>query len=412
MEKKLSVGQNTLYNSLGSIVYLVCQWLITILVVHLGSYEDAGDLSLAMSISNVFYTIATFGVREYQVSDYENKYSTGSYVTTRLVSCACSTLLCCVVVLVIGQYTPHQTACILLYMLFRIVEALIDVFQAIEQKAERMDFTCLSFLVRGILILGVFCGAMALTHDLLIAIAGMALFSFGAALTLDLTVCRRLTRLKLTFSPATTVRLLRACAPLMCNSLLTSAIVALPRSQLEALWGSYLLGIYASVATPAVIVQSAATWIYNPTLTTFTRHYVQKDKKNFYALYRKIWLVIAACVAAVCVGATLLGEWGLGLLFNEEIVEYSYLLLPVLLTTILIACSYFLGALLTITRHMKIIVAANAVAMALVLLFSNGLVDRLGMDGVNYVIYLAMGANVVILFSALTLILHRHFKEI
>ena len=64
-----------LYNSVGFIVYLFCQWLITIVVVRLSNYEDAGILSLAMSINNILYAISTFGLRNYQVSDIENKYS-------------------------------------------------------------------------------------------------------------------------------------------------------------------------------------------------------------------------------------------------------------------------------------------------------------------------------------------------
>lgn len=411
MEKKLSVGQNTLFNSLGSIVYLGCQWLITVLVVHLASYEDAGNYSLAMSISNIFYTIAAFGVRDFQVSDYQNKHSVSTYVTTRLFTCSCSTVLCCIVVLANGHYTPHQTACIIVYMLFRVAEALVDVFQAIEQKAERMDYTCVSFLLRGIFILGIFCAALALTKNLLIAIAGMALFSFGVVLCFDLNICRKLTNLKITFSLRQTWRLMRACVPLMCNSLLTSAIVAIPRSMLEALWGSYALGIYSSIATPAVIVQSAAMWIYTPTLTSFTQYYADRDKNRFYQLYKKIWLIIAGATILVLIAAKLLGRWGLDLLFTEEIVEYTYLLIPVLVTTILIACSYFLGSMLTITRHLKIIVLSNAISMAMVFAFSRLLVAAFGMAGVNYVIYLAMGVNVIILFIALTVILHRHFKE-
>ena len=58
MEKKLSVGQNALLNSIGSLFYLGCQWLITVLVIRIGSVEDGGDLSLAMSITNIFYTLA------------------------------------------------------------------------------------------------------------------------------------------------------------------------------------------------------------------------------------------------------------------------------------------------------------------------------------------------------------------
>ncbi len=44
---QLSVKANMLWNSLGSMTYLACQWLITIVVVRLSSgYEDAGLLSL------------------------------------------------------------------------------------------------------------------------------------------------------------------------------------------------------------------------------------------------------------------------------------------------------------------------------------------------------------------------------
>ena len=411
MAKKLSIGQNALFNSAGAVFYLACQWLITVLVVHLASYEDAGVLSLAMSITNMFFTLATFGLRDFQVSDARGQFSTADYVSTRIFTCLCSTVLCAGVILLNGQYTAHEAACIIVYMLFRVTEALVDVFQAIQQKAERMDCTCISFVLRGVFILGVFCAALALTHNLLAAIAGMAFFSLGVVLCFDLTTARRLSPFRLSFSLKRSLSLMKTCAPLMCNSLLTAAIVALPRSLLESLWGSYLLGIYASVATPAVIVQSAAMWIYTPTLTSFTRYYAQGDKKSFYRLYKQIWLIIAGATILVLVAARLLGRWGLQLLFNEEIVDYAYLLIPVLGTTILIACSYFLGAMLTITRHLRIIVLSNAVSMALVLLFARPLVAAFGMDGVNDVIYLAMGANVIILFTALTLALRRRFKQ-
>ena len=45
--KQLSVKQNMLWNTAGSMVYLVCQWLITVFVVRLSDgYDAAGVLSL------------------------------------------------------------------------------------------------------------------------------------------------------------------------------------------------------------------------------------------------------------------------------------------------------------------------------------------------------------------------------
>ena len=92
-------------------------------------------------------------------------------------------------------------------------------------------------------------------------------------------------------------------------------------------------------------------------------------------------------------------------------VQYAGLLVPVLFTTALIACAYFLGALITITRKLRVILVGNATAAVLAAIFSMPLIRTYSMAGVNYVIYVAMGADVLILFVALTLILRRHFRE-
>lgn len=410
MATKRSIGQNALYNSVGALFNQICLWLITVLVVHLSSLEDAGVLSLSMSLSNMFYSLAACGMRDYQVSDYANRHSTTTYVTTRIFTCFCSAIICSVV-LFFGAYNTYQVSCILLYLLFRLSEAFIDVLAGIQQRAERMDYTGASFVIRGVGTLGGFCLALWLTKDLRITLAVIALFSLAIAVFFDLPVAKKLDSFSLHFRFADTRALLWRCAPLICNSFLTASIVSIPRSTLEALCGSHIMGIYGSVATPAVIVQAAAMWLYSPTLTTFTRCYAQKDKKSFYALYRKIWFIIACAVLVVLAGAKLLGRWGLQLLFTEEVADHAYLLIPVLGTTFLIAASYFLGAMITITRHLKVIVLSNAVAMGLVLLLSTPLIRSFGMDGVNYVILIAMGVNVILLFATLSILLRKHFNS-
>ena len=200
MEKKLSVGQNTLFNSVGSLYYLGCQWLLTVLVVRLGSYESAGILSLCMSITNLFYTLASFGIRDFQVSDYNGKYSPAQYVSTRLLTCTVSAGLCCAVVGLNRGYTGYEAACIIVYMLYRVAEALVDTFQAMEQKAERMDYNFISFVLRGTLLLVGFSAVLYLTKNLLLAIASIAVTSFAVVLLFDVPIGKKLTGFRLSFS--------------------------------------------------------------------------------------------------------------------------------------------------------------------------------------------------------------------
>ena len=67
-------------------VYLITQWLISVLVVRLSGVETAGILTLAMSVNNVFYSIAMQGIRNYQVSDMKrNMHLRAPCVSSRLI---------------------------------------------------------------------------------------------------------------------------------------------------------------------------------------------------------------------------------------------------------------------------------------------------------------------------------------
>ena len=400
MGKKLSISQNAFFNTVGSCFYLVCQWLITVLVIRLGSVEYGGTLSLCMSVTNIFFTLSTFGIHGYQVTDYNRKYSSGEYVTTRLFTCSVAVVLCILYNLISPQ-THYETVCIIVYMLFRVGEALSDVNQGIQQVSERMDYVCWSSVMRGVLLIGSFAGAMLLTHDLLTAIGAMAVSTGLVVLLYEFPVCRKLDNVTLRFNLRKSLALLWDNWPLMANSLLMVLLVSLPRTKLNAMWGPYWMGIYGSVAAPAAIVQSAIPWLYNPALIVFARYWSEKDKTGYLKLHRRMLLLLFGTAAIAFIGAAVLGHWGLNLLFGEEVAAHDHLLLPTLATTTLIAAEYYLGALLTVTRRLKSIVAANAVALAVTLIFSDMLIRPYGPNGVNLIVCISMAVNCIILYAML-----------
>lgn len=408
---KLPVKQNLLYNSAGTMFYLLCQWLITVLVVKLSSYTDAGNLSLAISITNVFFTIATFGIRNFQVSDIENKYSPSFYVTIRIVTGSTAFVLCMVFVFLNASYSAEQMFCIIIYMLFRLSEAFVDVFQAIQQKAYRMDYTAKSFIMRGTLLLLSFCSVLAVSKSLLLAIGAMSVLTMGVVIFYDIPVCRKLAPYRISMKAQDFKAIFLECWPLMFNSLMISSIVSIPRYFLEQIYGNEALGFYSSVATPAVIVQAACLMIYSPLVSAFAENYKQKNKKGYYAVLVKTVGAILGIFIIVLAGAALLGDWGLNLLFGSSILPYAYLLIPVLATTILIALCYFTDMLLTICRRLKTILFSNICAVTSVLLLSTILIRQFQMDGVNYVLYIGLGLNLILQTCFLLFHVRKHFKK-
>ena len=79
----LSTKQNMLWNSAGSMTYLACQWLVTVLVVRLSAgYDDAGLLSLAMSVVGIFGTFANYKMGTYQISDIRRENDLAEYLAS------------------------------------------------------------------------------------------------------------------------------------------------------------------------------------------------------------------------------------------------------------------------------------------------------------------------------------------
>lgn len=400
-EKCLSLKANMLYNSVGSLFYLACQWLVSVGVVRLAGYEAGGLLTLGISITNMLFAFSTFGIRTYQVSDLENRFSATDYVTTRLATACAALVLCGIYGLAAPAYTQAQRLCIISYMVFKLSEAQVDVFQGIQQRAGRMDFIFISFLLRGVLSLGGFCLTLYLTQNVIWAVTVMAALTLGVVWIYDMPVSHQLAAFTLGFRQERIGALLRISWPLMLTSMLTSALVSLPRTVLERVCGSEALGIYGAVAIPAVIVQTLCMLIYTPLIAPITAQYTQKDRRAFLVLTGKAIGAVLCIAAGLTAGAAWLGEWGLNLLFGAEIRPYAYLLVPVLGASTLVALNWFMNTLLTIARYLKTIMLANLAGVLAVLGFSAPLIRRYAMEGVNAVMYIGLGVSLLIMGGGL-----------
>ena len=177
-------------------VYLITQWLISVLVVRLSGVETAGILTLAMSVNNVFYSIAMQGIRNYQVSDMKEKYTSGIYVSSRLIICILSFLVCVGYALIAG-YSYGSSLCIVAYCLFKMAEAFYDVYAGICQKKWRMDWIGKSWMVKGILSFVGFVAVLAVTQSLLAAILAMALVSWLVIFFYDIPRAKKLDTIKI-----------------------------------------------------------------------------------------------------------------------------------------------------------------------------------------------------------------------
>ncbi len=392
--KEKSTLANIFYNSFGTMFYYGCQWLTTILIVRLSGYQDAGNYSLAMTFTAAFAIFALFNTRQYQVSDVKGEYSDKTYITSRYIAMGAAFLICAIGLL-FNAYTPYQWGIILLYMVFKCVEAWVDVYHGICQKKGRMDFICYSFLMRGVLMIVSFCGLIYITGNLMYGVLAMTASTFLVVFFYD-----RVMALKFVEKDRADFKALKTLmvilVPLVVVAVTNNLSISLPKYFLERYFDETVLGYYSSVATPSMIVQVGANTIFVPLITPLADKLLADDKKGFAGILKKVFLAFVVLSALAVIVSFLLGEWFLVQVFGEEIRPYAYLFVPIITTTLLISINACLFPVCTVFREIKGQLAVGILGILSSLIASMVLVKRYCMDGVVIALLITLGIQIII----------------
>jgi len=380
-------------------INLVCQWLITIFVVLLFyDYTEAGILALAMNITNFFFCVSTYNIRVFQTSDVKDEYNTGTYIAARIVTCTLSIVLCAFFLLLVG-YSYSTGVVILFYMFFRATEAFVDVYHGISQKHWRMDYIGVSFAIRGVLSLVAFL-ALGRLYGLVVAVIGMAVVTALVGIFYDYPKTKTLSSLKPCFGKSVIV-LLKHCFPLMLTILISTLIVSYSRYSVERVHGVEALGVFASVVSPTMIVQVFAAFIFTPLINVFADALEKMDIKKFIKIFGMCCFFIICFILAIYIGAYVLGEWGLVLLFDEPIRPYSYLFRGAVIASGFTAFMWFMNIIFSIIRDIRGIFYANIIGVVLCFAIIDRLLINYGLAGANYVMIISQGVAVAYLFIRL-----------
>jgi len=403
--------QNFLWHAFGNIMYMMCQWLITVLVPILGGFEDAGVLSIAMSVSATCQTIGMFGIRSFQVSDMEGKYSDSCYVGLRSLTCGAA-MLACLIFSICAGYEGSQILAIVLFMLFRLAETYSDVLHGIAQKNGRLYIGGISFFIKGVGLVVCFLAAYVITKSLNVGLAAMTFFSCATTLLYDLPTVRKLSEFRLTDSIRHCGKLALETLPLCVYLFLFSAMFTLPKLILEGQCGETVLGIYSSIYAPAMLLQAASGYLYTPFATNFAELRQEGNSKGFLSLLVKITVGILILAVVVILLAFLLGEFALVLVFGEDIRPYSDWLFPILLVNIFSAYFGFFCMLSIVLRKFKWLLSGCAAGFLFSVLLTKPAIGLLGVNGTSYSVVVAtVAASTILMLGILQSLFAREGKQ-
>ncbi|MCF0142207.1 MAG: oligosaccharide flippase family protein [Parasporobacterium sp.] len=349
MSQPQSIKKNIVFNSIGTFVMFFCQWLMTVLVVRISGFSDSGILSLAMSCGSVFLIIAAFGIKTYQVSDVEYRYSDGVYMAAKLL-CIALTVAIAIVWTLVSAYDTEEKGAIILYMIYQMIYSYADAVYGTWQRKWRLELAGMSMIMRSVGSLIFFCLVLWLLKSIVAAIASMIIVTLIVLLAFDLPRSSKIVSIKPDFSDKKALKLIKECLPFAIYTFLHTLVLTVPKLAVRGFFDKDSLGIFSSVLAPVTALQVIATFVINPLTTLFAMYLKNGDKKNLVKSLLKVCAMLAGFLVAGVLVCIFLGEWGLNLLYGGEIIPYAYLLIPMVFISILTALTITLGNLAVVLR--------------------------------------------------------------
>lgn len=375
---------------------------------HVCDAATAGVFTIAYANANLFLNLGKYGVRNFQVSDVNEKYGFSAYHVARIVSVlamiAFGTAWAIWSSVTVG-YSAEKFLVILVMLLFKAIDAYEDVFHGNYQQHGRLDVGARVLTLRMISMIVLYAGLIVVTGDLLVSLSVSTLFTAVFFVVETVWVKRRysLPHNQIATKPkprtSLTLSLLKECFPVFLALFLLFYIGNAPKYAIDAVMDDVAQAQYGYIAMPVFVVGLLANFIYNPIIASLSEDWAQGRVRKFARRFALQVLIIVGITAGCITGAWAIGVPVLDLLYNAELAPYKADLLILLVGGgFLATATLFTTGLTIIRRQNKLIPGYVAVSIAALVLCTPA-VSTGGIHGAS-LIYLALMAVLTVWFGA------------
>lgn len=345
----------------------------------------AGIFTIANANANLFLTVGKFGMRNFQVSDVKRQFNFAEYRRSRWISAAAMIAVSCIYVLIASVkngYSVEKSMIIIWMCLYKVVDAVEDVYYGEYQQKNRLDVGAKALTLRMAATVLIFAVSVIITRSLLVSMiistAATALIAF--VLIWNTAGGFEDTRLR---SPEMkrVMRLMWLCLPLFLGAFLAFYIGNAPKYSIDAILSDELQACYGFISMPVFVIGLLNNFIFNPLIYKMSCLW-NENKIGDFIKRTFIQTIIVCIITLVCIGAAYIcGIPILSWLYNTDLSAYKKELLVMLLGGGFLGLSGLFNIIITIMRRQPALLIGYAVTAILALAFSNTVVRRYGVMG-------------------------------
>jgi O-antigen/teichoic acid export membrane protein len=335
---------NSAKNLAGLVVYFLCQWLMLIIVIRIAGYEVSGEFSLVISFTNLYGFLSQYNIRNFQLSDVNNKYLPQQYSGTYIITSG----LAVVFFLFTLPFTGYSSGIIfscLIYMLIKLCETFTNYIFTYMQLKDRYSDIAVSYCLKGIIPLIGLTVCLYFTHNLFKSLCIMFFLYIVIIVIYDIRKTHAYFPRGIVIKGNTVI--LKDCFPMMLVLLILPFMLFITRNAVEKIHGTTELGFYSAFSMIIVVLSTMAAAVYQVLLPVIAEKYVKRLIGDIIRIILSILGIIIITALIILLMAHLIGNFIFSFVFGIEILEYMYLLVPVIITSVMLTIMSFTSICLT-----------------------------------------------------------------
>ncbi|HIT91075.1 MAG TPA: hypothetical protein IAC41_11760 [Candidatus Merdenecus merdavium] len=406
---KLLVGDGTrldqkgfFWNMVSSLFHSMVFYILLAIANRIVGVSN--PLGYANNFSVWMVTVGNFGMRNYQSTDIQNKFSFGSYLGSRITTCM---IMIALSISIIGfrfarqEYTLEFALVAFFLCILRVGDAMEDVYDAMYQKHHRLDIGGRMWTFRVILYAIAFIVTLILTKNMIIATVVTALVSTVALLWFIPLVRNLFEEDRPDFSMEPILQLFKECLPLFLGGFLLVYISMAPREGISKLMDETAQGVYSALSMPSFVINLMIGLVTRPILVNISVYWSKNDKRDFLKLCGKLIGLTLLLTFVVVIGGYFIGAPVLGYLVGVDLMPHRDSFAVLLIGGGAIALSGVLQVILTTMRRQYMALFGIAVGAVVAFFLKIPLVKAYGIMGASFTYLIgSLAMCLVFIFTA------------
>lgn len=398
------------WNTLGSGLNAFNSFFFLIIVTRINGVTEAGIFTLCFAVSNMLYNIAIYSGRTYQVTETEKDITNREYIASRIFL---STIMIIIALLygVFNGYQVLELKVLILLSLFKITEAVCDVFHGILQKNNRLDTVGISLFLRSFINIVSFLTIDKLTHNMVLSITSLIFINVLIMYFIDIRKSRQYREETTPFKISGVVKILKLGFFTFAFSFIANYLLNAPRFALRLYMDESFQTIFGIIVMPASIVMLVNQFIIQPIITLLKDKHQKNDRRGFIKI--AIIVMFATFVTGVlaAIVAYLIGIDVLNFAYKLNLDDYRNSLILVIVGATIYTMTSVLSNCLIVLRKTKIQLVLYSIVCLFAYFISNLFVKMFDFNGAIYAYLLIMILLMILYIITFVIIINNKWER-